>query len=263
MLSNIKKMLRGKKSLQSFFETAHQYSLSGMNIGSGADFNSSGEKYVLEFIRSKFEENGVMNPVIFDVGANIGDYSKEIYSIFVGKVVIHAFEPAHYTADVLRKNCAALSTVSIHQTALGESNGMITIYSDKAGSALASVNKRRLDHFNIALDSAETIPVTTLDSFCEENYISTIDFLKLDVEGHELAVLRGSSGLLAKKAIQAIQFEFGGANIDSRTFFQDFFYLLKDNYTLYRILSDGLQEIPTYNERYEIFLASNFLALKK
>lgn len=69
--------------------------------------------------------------------------------------------------------------------------------------------------------------------------------------------------MINDKRIDAIQFEFGGCNIDSRTFFQDFFYLLKDNYKIYRVLKDGLLEMPIYKETYEIFITINYLAIKK
>ena len=69
--------------------------------------------------------------------------------------------------------------------------------------------------------------------------------------------------MINDKRIDAIQFEFGGCNIDSRTFFQDFFYLLKDHYKIYRVLKDGLLEMPIYKETYEIFITINYLAIKK
>lgn len=75
--------------------------------------------------------------------------------------------------------------------------------------------------------------------------------------------MNGAKQMINDKRIDAIQFEFGGCNIDSRTFFQDFFYLLKDNYKIYRVLKDGLLEMPIYKETYEIFITINYLAIKK
>ncbi len=66
--------------------------------------------------------------------------------------------------------------------------------------------------------------------------------------------------MLNERKIRFIQFEFGGTDIDSRVFFQDFYYLLKDNYSLYRIVKDGLVKIDGYKEKYEIFDTINFLA---
>lgn len=69
--------------------------------------------------------------------------------------------------------------------------------------------------------------------------------------------------MLASGAVDFIQFEFGGTNIDSRTYFQDFYYLLKDQYNIYRILKDGLFQITQYKEVYEVFITTNFLAQKR
>lgn len=47
------------------------------------------------------------------------------------------------------------------------------------------------------------------------------------VEGHELDVLAGAEEAL--KSVQLVQFEFGGCNIDTRTYFQDFFYFFQQH----------------------------------
>ncbi|MFN8245330.1 MAG: hypothetical protein U0T56_02965 [Ferruginibacter sp.] len=85
----------------------------------------------------------------------------------------------------------------------------------------------------------------------------------MDVEGHELSCLKGASTMIKNGAIDFIQFEFGGCNIDSRTYLQDFWYLLHDQYNFYRIVKDGLMPIEQYNERWEIFKNINFLLEKK
>lgn len=130
-------------------------------------------------------------------------------------------------------------------------------------SGLASVYKRKLDHLGYYLNKLEKVKMSTIDIYCKENNIDRIHFLKFDIEGHELNALNGANKMLKDKKIDIIQFEFGGCNIDSRTFFRDFFYLLKDNYTIYRILKDGLFEISKYKEQYEIFDTINYLAILK
>ena len=79
----------------------------------------------------------------------------------------------------------------------------------------------------------------------------------------KLKALNGAAQMINSKQIDVIQFEFGGCNIDSRTYFKDFFYLLKDNYQIFRILKNGLFEMPTYKETYEIFITINYLAVRK
>ena len=76
------------------------------------------------------------------------------------------------------------------------------------------------------------ISAGALATFCATEGIEHIHFLKLDVEGHEVAVLRGAQGMLNRGAISMIQFEFGPANIYSRSYFYDFWSLLSDSYDL-------------------------------
>jgi hypothetical protein len=105
--------------------------------------------------------------------------------------------------------------------------------------------------------------LTTIDNYCLNNDIEKIYFLKLDVEGHELKVLQGASKMIFDKKIDFIQFEFGGCNIDSKTYFRDFYYLLKDDFNIYRIVENGLFAIKAYKEEYEIFRTINYLAERK
>ena len=88
--------------------------------------------------------------------------------------------------------------------------------------------------------------------------------LKIDVEGHELDILYGSLYMLRNERIKMISFEFGGCNIDSRTYFQDFWYFFKENgmWSIFRIAPSGyLVPIQQYKEIYEQFCTTNFLVI--
>ena len=54
---------------------------------------------------------------------------------------------------------------------------------------------------------------------------------------------------------------FGGTAIDSRIYFQDFFYLLTPRYTIHRLLPDGLWPMPLYSERHEVLMYANYICL--
>lgn len=89
----------------------------------------------------------------------------------------------------------------------------------------------------------------------------------MDIEDHELFALRGAQRSLAAGKIGALAFEFGCGNINSRTFFRDYWELLTAaNFAIYRIRPHG-QTIPVleYFEDAEYFQgATNFVAeLKK
>ena len=63
--------------------------------------------------------------------------------------------------------------------------------------------------------------------------------------------------------IDVIQMEFGGCNIDSRTYFRDFWNLLSAKYKVYRVLLDGVEEITEYRDILEIFFCTNYLFVRK
>jgi hypothetical protein len=84
-----------------------------------------------------------------------------------------------------------------------------------------------LGHIGIQLDKSEEIAIKSIDEFSGENNIDHIYLLKIGVEGHEISVFSGTAHMLKARAIDFIQFEFGGCIIDSRTYFRDFFLLLE------------------------------------
>ncbi len=255
--------IAGRKALQGFFETLYTGAVYGMNYGNGGDFRKSGEKSVLKYIKSKlaiYKER----ITLFDVGANRGNYTIELSNSFSDRSFdIHSFEPSKATFDVLLKNVGANERVTVNNFGFGDKPETVKLFQMGPVSGLSSVYERRLEHSGIDMSQYEQVQIRTIDDYCKEKKIERIHFLKLDIEGHEYKCLLGSSSLLRDKKIDFIQFEFGGCNIDSRTFFQDYWYLLKDDFNLYRIVKNGLVRIAKYNERWEIFKNINYLAALK
>ena len=70
--------------------------------------------------------------------------------------------------------------------------------------------------------------------------------------------------MFSKNAIDIVTFEFGGCNIDTRTFFQDFWYFFVDvNMKLFRISPAGyLVHIQSYKESDEQYRTTNYIATK-
>jgi FkbM family methyltransferase len=251
----------GKKSFQALFERLHRLALKGMNYGRASDYIHNGEVVVLRSVREIVRSEA---PVLFDVGANKGQFTKRVIETWgTRSYQLYAFEPSAKTFEILKAEIPASSSVHLINLGLGEKKEHVDLFYDKVGSGLASVYPRDLAFKNIVFSSHETISVTTLDVFCGENNISFIDFLKLDVEGHELAVLNGGKGMFEKGGVHIVQFEFGGCSIDSRTFFKDYFNFFAKDFILYRIVSDGLNEIKEYSVNLEVFQSANYLAIKK
>jgi len=252
--------IEGKKAYQRLFERLHAIALRGMHYGRGDQVEWSGELDLIRYVCSSVENNQD-RIVLFDVGANIGKYTSALLEVFTKpNVKIHAFEPSAATFAQLNERFCRDRRVETHKFGFSDKRTVRRLYADQSLSGLASLYKRRLGHRNINLHSSETVKLTTIDAFCRKHAIHQVHFLKLDVEGHELSVLKGARRMLESGKISYIQWEFGGCNIDSRTFFQDFYYLLNDRYTLYRIVKDGRQPVPQYQETLEIFTTANYLA---
>ena len=199
---------------------------------------------------------------IFDVGANKGDYTNELLKYYK-EANYYLFEPNLLNYEKLNLRFINYKNIIIINKALADKDGGDFLYSDKSGSGLGSLNKRRLDHFNINFDVKEKINLSRLDTFLKDlNNDIIIDYFKMDVEGAEIKVLHGIGKFINR--IKLIQFEFGGCNIDSRTFFQDFWYYFKNkNFDLFRVTLSGPKKIIFYNESDEYFKTTNYIALNK
>lgn len=186
---------------------------------------------------------------VFDVGANNGDYSQMILDNFSAE--IHVFEP--------QKKCFEhLNNLNVIKNNVGVSdcNCDMPIYSVSEGSELTSVYKREIKSGTFSeIGKAKFI---RLDDYIEKNNIKKIDLLKIDVEGHELSVLKGIGKYLNKEFIKIIQFEYGGCNVDSRTTVKELFDILS-GYQIYRITPRGIIKIK-YSKKLENFNMCNYIA---
>lgn len=231
-----------------------EWLLEDCGFGSGGNIYYSNERAVFELIKCEL-------PLLIDVGAHCGEYTNEFLDRFhQGRAL--CFEPVEKHFMLLRTAVRTPDRVKFFQMAISNFEGESVIFRDKPISGLASLSRRNLEHFSISMDIEEQVPVTTLDTFAVSHRIHHVDLLKLDVEGHELNVLKGASGLLASGKIGVIQFEFGGCNLDTRTTFQDFYYFLTGyNFTIYVIHKRGLYRLDRYKEIYEQYRTTNFVAM--
>lgn len=238
-----------------------------MGIGSGSCPESSGEEVLVAKLQERYA-NSKQPLCVFDVGANKGQFlTMIVQGLRVGATPFsaHAFEPSRPTYEFLRANLEGHPNLALNNFGLGEHDGELDLFYDEVGSGLASLSRRRLDFRGIDFKHSERVSIKVLDDYCREREIQSIDLLKLDVEGHELDVLRGGLRMFQERRIEMVSFEFGGCNIDTRTFIQDFWYFLQENgmKKLYRITPSGhLVRLVRYTEALEQFRTSNFLALQ-
>lgn len=253
----IKTLLVGRKILQPIFERLFRISLRGMNYGLGGIIRTSGEINLISILRVRLHELGREKKVLFDIGANDGHYTKILINEFSKHDQIYCFEPSQFSFNDLVKNFGSSKNVELVNLGLGSKKEKRMLYFDHEGSGWASVFERKDTGFNHHLNKSEEISIVTLDEYCKEKNIETIDFLKADVEGFELEIFKGAKNMLPH--INFIQFEFSLANYNSKTYLFDFFELLSD-FKIYRVLQNGVYEIK-YDPRYEVLMTTNYLAV--
>ena len=224
----------------------------------GKGYGADTPKIEVRALKQFIGHDDVMKITFFDVGAHIGEYTEEILRLFPNSQV-HCFEPNSISFNSLASKFALDGRVQLNKFALGEDNATSSLYYDKKGSPLSSLLKRNLDFTKLKMNYSENVIVKTLNSYCQENSVSPT-VLKLDVEGFEMSVLKGAAEEL--ETIRIIQFEFGGANKDSKTYFLDFWSFFTTNkFEVYRISPRGPRLLKDYSELDEHFRTTNFFAV--
>lgn len=234
-----------------------------MGIGSGSEPETSGERVLCRILRRCVSQTPV---VVFDGGANLGQFSRMMMKGMAPiPLQMHLFEPSPYASGILRKEFGGTPGVVVNEVALGKQSGRATLYSNADGSGVASLTKRENFAPGVVMTQAQDVAVTTVDDYCEAKGITRVDLLKLDVEGHEMDVLRGAVRSIDRRVIERVSFEFGGPHIDTRTFLKDFFFFFSERgMVLDRITRSGyLHRLDSYKESEEIFRATNFLATRR
>lgn len=198
-------------------------------------------------------------PMVFDVGAHRGDWAAELLYA-APDADLTCFEPGQTSFLWLSQRLAGAPNVKLVNSAVGRTSGRARLWSDAAGSTLASLTQRNLTHLDTEFAYVELVDVVTLDDWCQRLACAP-DFIKLDIEGTELEALEGGRRTLQMTSV--VQFEFGGCNIDSRTFFHDFWIFFQDlSFDVFRLGPRGLRPVENYRERDETFSTSNFFAVR-
>jgi FkbM family methyltransferase len=193
--------------------------------------------------------------VVVDVGANRGDFTAR--ALQLGASVL-AFEPSPAAFAGLERRFAGASHVRLFPVGLSDRNeDSAMLRAPEPGSTHGSLYGR----VGIYQTAVESVVLRRLDEMLDALEIETVDFLKVDAEGHDVAVLSGAGMWVDGVRTRAIQFEHGGTAPDARVFLRDFFDVLTPAYRIHRILPDGLWPLERYSEVEEVTLYANYLAL--
>lgn len=141
--------------------------------------------------------------VVIDVGANVGQYALALRAGgYKGRIV--SFEPMSHSFDVLERQASTDLLWEVRQLALGGRNARLTLHraKDSVASSLLPFDAAALrthTHYTSdeLSDGAEAVDVAPLASIWESAAgAAERPYLKIDVEGFELEVLRGAESVL-------------------------------------------------------------------
>lgn len=147
---------------------------------------------------------GTDRPVIFDVGANVGQTIGIMRERFA-RPVIHSFEPGRATFELLQRNTAGVPDLQLNNVALGAAPGTATLIENER-TDMSSMLEPGPDCWG-EIERRYDVEVTTVDDYCARHGIRQIDVLKSDTQGFDLEVLRGADKMMTLGAVRMVYME--------------------------------------------------------
>jgi FkbM family methyltransferase len=218
----------------------------------------SGERRFLRELLSDLSE-----PVVLDVGAHAGDYC--LMALEANPAArVFAFEP-HPESFAKLAEAGLAHGFEVFPLGCSDAATGATLYdyAGRPGSQHASVYREVIEDIHKGAAEGHHIRLTRLDNFLAGHGLGRVDLLKIDTEGHEMAVLRGAEASIRSGAVRAIHFEFNEMNVFSRSFFRDFLDFLPE-FRFFRLLPDGLVPLDNYKPLdFELFAYQNIAAVRQ
>lgn len=229
---------------------ARNYLLNYLNADSNIDTNGE-KKLLLNF-------SGKISTAV-DVGANHGDWTQAVLDLYPD-ARCDLFDPVPQLILSLEKRFREKNNVRIYACGLSDSSRSMVIYYDENHDDMSTIYPNAPLY---KVDKRTEVPIflTRGDCFFQDNS-TVIDIMKIDVEGHELAVLEGFEKTIESRRVRVIQFEHNRFSVLSRTYVRDFFMMLSNLYKIGPLTPKGAL-FGEYNFDMEDYRYSNFVAVLK
>jgi len=135
---------------------------------------------------------------VFDIGANIGWITIAMAEAVGPHGKVHSFEPSPSTFRQLQLNVAlnSLSQVSAQCLAFSNITGTVPFHVFPEGFEVYNSLGALARSEGQSAKQVINVPATTVDDYCQENNLSQVDFIKIDVEGAEELVVKGTQKVL-------------------------------------------------------------------
>ncbi|MCX7728606.1 MAG: FkbM family methyltransferase [Bacteroidia bacterium] len=200
-------------------------------------YKKKNEQFEIDLIKQIIQPGHI----VFDIGANIGFYTR-LFSILVkenGRVF--TFEPDRRNFYHLKNNTQHLTNVTIENKAVSSVSGIIKLFRSQLN----------VDHRTYPSDDCqyfEEIESVSIDNYVEQKNIPRVDFVKIDIQGYETFAIQGmKKTLLQNPKIKMISelwpygLQQAGSNVN------DYIQLLKSHFSkIYLINQNQLQELSEH-----------------
>lgn len=187
--------------------------------------------------------------VVYDIGANIGFFALLCARLTGCSGRVEAFEPNPACASSCRYNFALnhFSHATVHDLAISDSNGVISFEVPRDSTALGRIAGGDDDTTEGSSLSFE-VQAVKLDDYVVQHKLRPPNLMLIDVEGHELHVLRG--------AAETIKMHLPKINCEVHWLGDAFLHYFKSELEPlgYDLQAIGQQEIPSHPERWQAVL---------
>lgn len=216
--------------------------LLGYSLVSKKEFGNNGMADLMSILPKNTELT------LLDIGANLGQTTIELETFFP-KSKIYSFEPDPDTFQQLSKAIGSYSNIKAYNLGFGDYSGKIKMNINKAsgGNSILSVSEKIGQYAHGAWTEKVgegKIEIATIDSFCDNNQIYTIDLVKIDTQGYELKILNGGEKTIVPARTKAVFVEVLFVELyQQQAYFIDIFSLLTQR---------GYKLVGFYNPFYKL-----------
>ena len=190
--------------------------------------DSNGERWLLTLMNDR--------PVVFDVGFHDGASTAKILSARP-RAKVTGFDPSRFALQCYERNFVSDKRVAFENLGLSNEPGELEFH-DYQNMCNSFARRREMPG---QTPTTYKVPVTTVDKFCAERGIDSVNFMKIDAEGYDLNVLEGARGVFAKEGVDFFVFEFAsGWSASKRYLWEVHEYFESQPYKLFHLFNGFL-----------------------
>jgi FkbM family methyltransferase len=215
----------------------------------------SGEEFFIKNILAP------TNPQLcIDIGANVGNYTQDLFKYTNATIV--SFEPMPGAFAELKDKFWFQPRVIAVNKGVGAINSELTIHYNPNMLAHASFSEAVKKVSYVTNKEKLVVPVISLDAYCEEHNITSIDFIKIDTEGYESEVFDGAERVFSEMMPKFIQIEFNWHHL-FRNKTLNYFAEQLPKYDVYQLTYNSWKRVDPKDPFANMYHFSNFVFVRK